>query len=115
MMNKPISRRSFLKITGLTIAVSATPLGYSVINASTQKEGSFKPNVWFEITPNNKITLTVGQSEMGQGTHTALGMIIADELEADWKQVKIIQGPASQAFTNPAMGEQISVLSSSVR
>jgi isoquinoline 1-oxidoreductase beta subunit len=104
-----------LKITGLTIAVSATPFGYDVINASAQKEGSFKPNVWYEITPDNKITVTIGQSEMGQGTHTALGMIIADELEADWKEVKIMQGPASEAFTNPAMGEQISVLSSSVR
>ena len=115
MMNKPISRRSFLKITGLTIAVSATPFGYNVINASAQKEGSFKPNVWFEITPNNRITMTMGPSEMGQGTHTALGMVIADELEADWKQVKIMQGPASEAFKNPAMGDQITVASSSVR
>ena len=39
MMNKPISRRSFLKMTGLTIAVSVTPFGYSVMNASAQKEG----------------------------------------------------------------------------
>ena len=92
MMNKPISRRSFLKITGLTIAVSATPFGYDVINASAQKEGSFKPNVWFEITPDNKITITVGISEMGQGSRTALPMIIADELEADWKQVRVRQG-----------------------
>ena len=115
MMNKPISRRSFLKITGLTIAVSATPLGYNVINASAQKEGSFKPNVWFEITPDNKIIMTMGPSEMGQGTHTALGMVIADELEADWKQVKIMQGPASDAFKNPAMGDQITVASASVR
>jgi len=115
MMNKPISRRSFLKITGLTIAVSATPFGYNVINASAQKEGSFKPNVWFEITPNNRITMTMGPSEMGQGTHTALGMVIADELEADWKQIKIMQGPASEAFKNPAMGDQITVASSSVR
>jgi isoquinoline 1-oxidoreductase beta subunit len=114
-MTTSISRRTFLKATGLTIAVSVTPLGFSLMNASAQKEGSFKPNVWFEITPDNKITMTIGQSEMGQGTHTALGMIIADELEANWKQVRIQQGPASDAFTNPAMGEQISVLSSSVR
>jgi len=115
MMNKPISRRSFLKITGLTIAVSATPFGYDVINASAQKEGSFKPNVWFEIMPNNRISMTMGPSEMGQGTHTALGMVIADELEADWKQVRIVQGPASDAFKNPAMGDQITVASASVR
>ena len=43
-MNPTISRRSFLKITGLTIAVSVTPFGYSLMNASAQKEGAFKPN-----------------------------------------------------------------------
>ena len=117
MMNKPISRRSFLKITGLTIAVSVTPFGYDVINASAQKEGSFKPNVWFEITPDNKITMTIGQSEMGQGTHTALSMIIADELEADWKQVRAKQGPAAKEYINPhpTLQLQITVQSSSVR
>jgi isoquinoline 1-oxidoreductase beta subunit len=115
MINKPISRRSFLKITGLTIAVSATPFGYNVINASAQKEGSFKPNVWFEITPDNKITITLGISEMGQGSSTALPMIIADELEADWKQVRIQQGPASGAFKNPVFDDQITVGSASVR
>ncbi len=114
-MNPTLSRRSFLKITGLTIGVSLTPFGYSLVNASAQKEGSFKPSVWFEITPNNKITMTMGPSEMGQGTHTALGMVIADELEADWKQVRIQQGPASDAFKNPAMGDQITVASASVR
>jgi isoquinoline 1-oxidoreductase beta subunit len=102
-------------MTGLTIAVSATPLGYNVLNASAQKEGSFKPSVWFEIMPNNRITMTMGPSEMGQGTHTALGMVIADELEADWKQVKITQGPASPAFKNPVFDDQITVGSASVR
>jgi isoquinoline 1-oxidoreductase beta subunit len=114
-MTTSISRRTFLKATGLTIAVSATPLGYSVINASVQKEGSFKPNVWFEITPDNKITITIGASEMGQGTHTALAMIVADELEADWKQIKVNQGPAAKEFKNPIMDDQITVASASVR
>jgi isoquinoline 1-oxidoreductase beta subunit len=114
-MNPTISRRSFLKITGLTIAVSVTPFGYKVMNASAQKEGSFKPNVWFEITPDNKITITVGNSEMGQGVRTALPMIIADELEADWKQIKVVQGPAADPFKNPIMGAQITVASASVR
>jgi isoquinoline 1-oxidoreductase beta subunit len=115
MMNKPISRRSFLKITGLTIAVSATPLGYDVINASAQKGGSFKPNAWFEITPDNKIMVTVGATEMGQGTHTALGMIVADELEADWKRVQVRQGEARKEYFNPVMHVQITVASASVR
>jgi isoquinoline 1-oxidoreductase beta subunit len=115
MMNKPISRRSFLKITGLTIAVSATPFGYDIINASAQKEGSFKPNAFFEITPDNRITMTVGPSEMGQGIHTGLGMIIADELEADWKRVRVSQGEARKEYFNPVMHVQVTVASASVR
>jgi isoquinoline 1-oxidoreductase beta subunit len=85
------------------------------MNASAQKEGSFKPNVWFEITPDNKITITVGASEMGQGVHTALPMILADELEADWKQIKVVQGPAGNEFKNPILNDQLTVASASVR
>ena len=121
-MEKQISRRTFLKeslaVTGLTIAVSITPLGVKLLNASEDKKGmlkSFKPNAWFEITPDNKVTITIGNSEMGQGVLTALPMIIADELEADWKQVKIVQGPALEAFMNPILHMQLTVASSSVR
>jgi isoquinoline 1-oxidoreductase beta subunit len=117
-MSTEISRRAFLKgslaTTGLTIAVSVTPFGYRLLNASVPKEG-FKPNVWFEITPDNKITITLGISEMGQGSRTALAMIIADELEADWKQIRVIQGPAADAFHNPVTHGQVTVASASVR
>jgi isoquinoline 1-oxidoreductase beta subunit len=114
-MTTSISRRTFLKATGLTIAVSVTPFGFSLTNASAQAEGFFKPNVWFEITPDNKITITLGISEMGQGSSTGLPMIIVDELEADWKQIRIKQGPASPAFKNPVFDDQITVGSASVR
>ena len=121
MINKSVSRREFLKgslaATGLTIAVSVTPLGYRLLNAS-EKRGSisgFNPNVWFEITPDNVVRITLGSSEMGQGSHTALAMIIADELEADWKQVQVQMGTPRKEFTNPVMLEQITVASSAVR
>ena len=115
-MDPTISRRSFLKITGLTIAVSLTPFGYKLVNASEQKgASSFKPNLWFEITPDNKVTISVGNSEMGQGVRTALPMIVADELEADWKQLNIVQGPAADPFKNPLIGAQVTVGSASVR
>ena len=72
-MKRSMTRRAFLKgsmaATGLTIAISATPFGYKLLNASQNQASisSFHPNVWFEITPDNRVTITLGTSEMGQG------------------------------------------------
>jgi len=88
------------------------------MNAAEKKGealSGFKPNVWFEITPDNKVAITLGASEMGQGTHTALAMVIADELEADWKQIKVAHGPAAKEFKNPILNDQLTVASASVR
>jgi isoquinoline 1-oxidoreductase beta subunit len=113
-MNPTISRRSFLKITGLTIGVSVTPFGYTLLNAAEKKE--FNPNVWLHVTSDNKVTIYIGNSEMGQGVLTAQSMIIADELEVDWKkQIQIRQGEAKDAFKNPVLGAQITVGSASMR
>ena len=116
MMKAAISRRSFLKMTGLTIAVSVTPFGHTILNTSHAKDlKAFNPNVWLHITPDNKVTITIGNSEMGQGVLTAQSMILADELEADWKQIEIKQGPAADALKSPILGAQITVGSASMR
>lgn len=113
-----MTRRAFLKgslaATGLSIGLSVTPFGYEILNASEKKEG-FNPNVWFNITPDNKVTITIGNSEMGQGVLTAQSMIIADELEADWKQVKVRQGGARPEYKNPILPAQVTVASASIR
>ena len=112
-MNPTISRRSFLKITGLTIGVSVTPFGYTLLNAAEKKD--FNPNAWLHITSDNKVTIYIGQSEMGQGVLTSQSMIIADELEADWKKVQIKQGAALEGFKSPLFKAQITVASQSMR
>jgi len=116
-MTTSISRRAFLKTTGLTIAVSMTPFGTRLLNASGKEEAlsGLKPYVWFEVRPDNRVVITIGASEMGQGVHTALPMIIADELEADWKEVQVRQGPAGNEFKNPILDDQLTVGSASVR
>ena len=120
-MNTTISRRSFLKGSlaagGLTIAVSVTPFGYSLLNAAEKGKAidSVSPNVWLLITSDNKVTIYIGNSEMGQGVLTAQSMIIADELEADWKQVQIRQGGAMAGFKSPYSGAQVTVGSGSLR
>ncbi len=44
-------------------------------------------NVWLKISPNNQVTVIVPHAEMGQGAHTSLAMMLADELDADWNLV----------------------------
>ena len=61
------------------------------------RAGGFAPNAWVTIGPEGTVTLTIDRTEMGQGPMTALAMILADELEADWSRVQA--GPAPE---NPA-------------
>lgn len=122
-MNKTISRREFLKgslaATGLTIMASVTPFGTRLVNASGMKEGEtagLSPSAFYQITPDNVVKILVPKSEMGQGVRTSLPMIIADELEADWNQLEILQSPAGKAFNCPVFkAVQITVASASIR
>lgn len=121
MMTKQISRRSFLKgslaATGLTIAVSTTPFGFRLLSAAEKKglPADLNSIAWFQITPDNMVTMIIGSTEMGQGTHTSLAMVIADELEADWSRVKVRQGESRKEFINPLLHGQITVASAAVR
>ncbi len=120
-MKKSMSRRSFIKgslaASGLTIAAYVTPLGITLANAAAKEVAmvGFKPSAFYQITPDNIINVMFPNSEMGQGVMTALPMIIADELEADWDQINIIQAPAADEFKNPILHNQLTVASASVR
>jgi CO/xanthine dehydrogenase Mo-binding subunit len=73
------------------------------------KHQTFSPNAYLRITPDNKITIVVARSEMGQGVRTALPMILAEELEADWKQIEIEQAGASTLYGDQTTGGSASV------
>ena len=70
---------------------------------------AFSPNAYLKITPDNKVTIVVARSEMGQGVRTSLPMILAEELEADWKQIQIEQAGASTLFGDQTTGGSASV------
>jgi len=55
---------------------------------------------WLKIAPDNRITIVVNHSDMGQGSQTALAQMLADELDADWDLVSVIEAPAETAFAN---------------
>jgi len=102
----PLSRREFLAAgvaagTGLVI-------GFYLPHGERGQK-AFSPNAYLRITPDNKVTIVVARSEMGQGVRTALPMILAEELEADWKQIEIEQAGASTLYGDQTTGGSASV------
>jgi isoquinoline 1-oxidoreductase beta subunit len=61
---------------------------------------------WLKIAPDNKVTIIVPHSEMGQGVHTSMPMMAAEELDADWALVSMEQAPADMAFSNWALARE---------
>lgn len=62
-------------------------------------------DVWLKIAPDNTLTVIIPHAEMGQGVHTALAMMLADELDADWSKVKTIEAPAHKEYANYAVAK----------
>jgi isoquinoline 1-oxidoreductase subunit beta len=104
----PVSRREFVA-AGVAAGVGLV-VGFYLPHGRKNGSGdSFSPNAYLRITPDNKITIVVARSEMGQGVRTALPMILAEELEADWKQVEIEQAGASTLYGDQTTGGSASV------
>ena len=74
--------------------------------AAAAGEGERFVTAWLKIAPDNKVTIYVPHSDMGQGTITALAMMAAEELDADWSLVTAEQAPAERAFANEALGNR---------
>jgi isoquinoline 1-oxidoreductase subunit beta len=90
------SRRGFLKsaaatAAGLTIGFHwSGPLSRAL--ADTPKD--FAPNAFLRIAPDNSVTVIAKHLEMGQGSYTGLATIVAEELDADWGQIRVESAPA---------------------
>ena len=109
-----VSRRSFLRTTGL--AGSALVLGVRTGWSSLPLPGlgaepsGFEPNVWVSIGEDGIVQLTVHRQELGQGARTACCMLLAEELEVDLDDVKVVQ-----ALGDPKYGDQSTGGSTTVR
>jgi isoquinoline 1-oxidoreductase beta subunit len=118
-MNPSITRRAFLKKSlagaGMTLAISVSPFGLRPLSAQELQKDLFSPNAWLQITPDNIVTVIVNKCEMGQGVYTSLPMILAEELEADWKQVRVKGAPARDEYKDPVFGMQLTAGSTSIR
>lgn len=66
-------------------------------------------NVWVKISPDNTVTAIIPHAEMGQGVHTTLAMMLADEMDADWNLVRSLEAPAHKEYANYALAKGYTV------
>src|SRR5690349_3499397 len=105
-----LDRRDFIKLgaiagTGLLLGVRVPEHG------GAKRRAPLQPNVFLRVDPNGDVTIWLAKSDMGQGVRTALPMIVADELDADWSRVHVVQADAHPS----KYGRMMTVGSSSVR
>src|SRR5260370_7266494 len=112
------SRREFLRrgVTGGVACVVGFRLSASAFAGQAAEQEKKTPNpfdAWVRITPDNRVTLILGKSEMGQGIMTALPMILAEELCVDWKNVKVEQAPPNPKIYHFGPGRSLTLPQSS--
>jgi isoquinoline 1-oxidoreductase beta subunit len=83
-----------LGVAGIALA----PNRLGVVSDDAAAAGEL--NTWISVTPDNIVTVLVPHCEMGQGTQTALAMMAAEEMDADWSLVRVKEAPALGAYAN---------------
>jgi len=116
-MPPSLSRRNFLQSVtaggaGLTLAFCSP---WESAGDLPPSDAPFAPDAFLRLADDGTVTIVLGQSELGQGVHTALAMIVAEELDADWARVEVLAAPAHGAYANPLMQTQRTAWSASVR
>ena len=104
------SRRRFLQGAGAASLGLVVGFHWAPRNAMAQKAAAGTPatmNAFVRIAPDNTVTVLSKHLEMGQGTYTGLATIVAEELDADWKQMRTEGAPADvKLYANLAFGMQ---------
>jgi isoquinoline 1-oxidoreductase beta subunit len=99
MTGETLSRRGFLAVSGG--AGAGLVLGFSLVGCDRRAEaiGALGPgtlNAWIRIGTDDTVSFLISESEMGQGTHTALAMLLAEELGVPWDRVRTEHAPADR-------------------
>ena len=109
-----LERRSFLKLG----AAAGFALGVFPLRGAAQAPGELKPTqqpaAFVQIAPDGTTTVTINRLEFGQGVQTALPMILAEELDADWARVRSRHGDADPAYADPQYGIHLTGGSNSI-
>lgn len=117
---RSLSRRSFLITiggTGIAVTFGGQAREAFGANMATTATGEYRPNVWVSITADGEVTIMSPASEMGQGIMTTLPLLVAEDMDADWERVRILQAPSDAGkYGNPGFfGIQLTGGSESTR
>ena len=114
MASAELSRRGFLRVSfaaagGLMVSLYLSPNEVEAQEAplARQQPKVYPPDAFVNIKPDGKIVIQVNRLEFGQGVQTALPMLLADEMDADWANVIADLAPAADVYKDPVFGIQI--------
>lgn len=119
IVNPPVGRRLFLvgsaALAGsLVIGFEAAPAQAASLRNAVGAGPAAQLGSWVRIAPDNRVTVLIAQSEMGQGVLTALSMLLAEELEVDWQLVAAEMAPSLPAYATKRGGRRVTGNSDSV-
>ena len=112
-----LTRRAFIKKSASAGLGLMATLGIEAENVSAKKaHNKNKIGLWIEISQDDSITIVVPSSEMGQGVSTSLPMILAEELDSNWQNIRTKTAPANSDYKNPeGFGPQVTGGSNSIK
>lgn len=105
-MSVALTRRGLLAGGGALVIGLGLPLrGPASAATDDAGSGAFQPNAFVRIAADNTVTIIAKHIEFGQGTYTGLATVLAEELDADWDQVRVESAPADlERYNNLAWG-----------
>ena len=111
--DQQLDRRSFLRVSataagGLLLALTLDlPTAAQEGGPPNPQPKNYPPDAFVHVRPDGRVIIQVNRLEFGQGVQTALPMILADELDADWSQVVAELAPAADIYKDPVFGIQM--------
>ena len=112
-----LSRRAFIRVAGFSgLALGLLPAGGAgaAQDAAGELKPAAQPGAFVHIDPDGAVAIRINRLEFGQGTHTGLAQVLAEELDADWASVRAELAPAGEAYKDPAFGIQMTGGSNSI-
>ena len=103
----PSTRRTFLRVTlsgagGLLVAVATRQT--LAAQPATAPSGAFQPHALLRVDPDDTVTIWASNPDMGEGTKTSLPMMVAEELDADWTRLRLVNAPLDRRYGGQGVG-----------